>query len=401
MRPLTGRAGSKPIRVLRAIARLNVGGPSIQALTLTRRLEPLGYETTLIRGVEAPREGSMDCLARELGVQPRLIRSLRRSLGPSDFLALTEMTRLVRQIRPDIMHTHAAKAGAVGRLACMLLRDSAPQVRVHTFHGHVLSEYFSSVTAAVFRGVERQLARRTTRLIAVSEEMRADLVRLKVAPTEKITVVPLGLDLDRFCLNAEDEERERTRVRRQLGLPLHTPVVVQVARLVPIKRIDRFLRIATRLASQMEVVFVVVGDGELAEELRTSAEAKALKGRLWWTGFRTDMPALMAAADVVVLTSDNEGTPVSLIEAQAAGRPIISCDVGGVSSVVINGVTGYAVPVGDEAGFADRTIAVLQNDRLAGLLGRAGREHVFAHFGVDRLVSDLDRLYRELLAATT
>ena len=388
----------RPIKVIRAIARLNVGGPSIQAITLTKHLEPLGYETTLVRGVEGPREGSMDDLARELGVRPHLVRDLRRSLGPRDLLALARMTRLLRDVRPHIVHTHAAKAGAVGRIACMLAGDSAPQIRVHTFHGHVLSEYFSPTTSALFRRIERELARRTTRLIAVSDEVRADLLRLGIAPVEKIEVVRLGLDLDRFRLSVEEERRERARIRAQLGLPVDARVVLLVARLVQIKRVDRFLRIAGRVASRTNARFVIVGDGELSEDLRRSVEAEALGARLTWTGMRSDMPALMAAADVVSLTSDNEGTPVSLIEAHAAGRPAVSSGVGGVSSVVVNEATGYVVTSGDEEAFADRVTTLLQDDALARRLGRTGRDHVVRRFGLDRLVRDIDRLYRGLLA---
>jgi glycosyltransferase involved in cell wall biosynthesis len=386
--------------VLRVISRLNVGGPALQAVSLTKRLEPLGYETTLVRGVEGPREGSMDALANDLGVQPHLVRSLRRELGPRDLAALAQISRLVRDVRPHILHTHAAKAGALGRLACMVAGRAAPPVRVHTFHGHVLSEYFSPVKSGLFTRVERELARRTTRLVAVSDEVRADLVRLGVAPAERITVVPLGLDLDRFRLTGEEQEEARARIRSELGVPVEAPVVVLVARLVPIKRVDRFLRIASRLAAEIDdVLFVVVGDGELAEELRGYAEARALAERVIWTGLRTDMPALMAAADVVVLTSDNEGTPVSLIEAHATRRPAVSCDVGGVSSVVIDAVTGFTVPAGDEAGFADRVKTILRDDRLATRFAAAGREHVLANFGLDRLVGDINRLYRELLDA--
>jgi glycosyltransferase involved in cell wall biosynthesis len=387
-----------PIRVIRAIGRLNVGGPSIQAITLTRHLEPLGYDTTLVRGVEGPREGSMDDLARELGVRPRLIGDLRRSLGPRDLVALVRMTRLLRDIRPHIVHTHAAKAGAVGRMACMLAGDWAPPIRVHTFHGHVLSEYFSPTTSALFRGIERGLARRTTRLIAVSDEVRADLLRLSIAPLDKIEVVRLGLDLDRFRLSVDDERRERARVRAELGLPFGAGVVLLVARLVQIKRVDRFLRIAARVASRTDAFFVIVGDGDLSEELHRSGEAQALGARLTWAGMRSDMPALMAAADVVVLTSDNEGTPVSLIEAHASGRPAVSSGVGGVSSVVVDQATGYVVPRGDEERFSDRVIALLQDGALARRLGQTGRGHVHKRFALDRLVRDIDGLYRGLLA---
>ena len=280
----------------------------------------------------------------------------------------------------------------------MLAGEPGPRIRVHTFHGHVLSEYFSPTTSALFRRIERELAQHTTRLIAVSDEVRADLVRLGIAPADKIEVVRLGLDLDRFRLAGEEEQLERARVRAQFNLPLDASVVLLVARLVQIKRVDRFLRVAARVASSTDALFVIVGDGELSDELQRSVEAKALGARLTWAGMRSDMPALMAAADVVALTSDNEGTPVSLIEAHAAGRPAVSSGVGGVSSVVVDQVTGYVVRHGDEEAFADRVIRLVQNQPLARRLGRAGRDHVVSRFGLDRLVRDIDRLYRGLLA---
>ena len=342
----------------------------------------------------------MDGLAREMGVEPRLIKSLRRGLGPRDLVALAQLTRLIRQVRPDIVHTHAAKAGALGRLACILCGRASPRVQVHTFHGHVLSEYFSPPASALFRRIERALARRTSTLVAVSEEVRDDLIRWRIAPRQKIEVIPLGLDLGRFRVSQDQVQRARAELRQQLGVPMRAEVVVLVARLVPIKRVDRFLRIAGRLASDTEAFFVVVGDGELGPELKCSPEARALGSRLIWAGFLSDMPAVMAAADVVVLTSDNEGTPVSLIEAHAAGRPVVSTRVGGVASVVADGHTGYVVPTSDEAGFARRVAMLLHDRTLAGEFGRAGREHVIDRFAIDRLVGDIDRLYRRLLLVT-
>ena len=165
-------------RVLRVISRLNVGGPAIQALTLTRLLEPLGYETTLVRGVEGPSEGTMDDLAARLGVNPQLQRSLGRELGPRDARALLTMIGTIRRIKPHILHTHMAKAGTIGRLAAMFAGEAAPRVRIHTFHGHVLTGYFSAPKARIFASIERRLAKSTTRLVAVSDEVRDDLTRL-------------------------------------------------------------------------------------------------------------------------------------------------------------------------------------------------------------------------------
>jgi glycosyltransferase involved in cell wall biosynthesis len=339
----------------------------------------------------------MDGLARELGVRPQLLPMLGRKLSPKDLVALLQLTLLVRSLRPHIIHTHAAKAGALGRIASLLAGDAGRTVRLHTFHGHVLSDYFSPLVTKAFRRIERALARHTSKLIAVSDEVRDDLIRLGVARPDKIVVVPLGFDLGRFDLSSDAHAHARRRIRARWGVPLEATVVVLVARLVAIKRVDRFLRIANRLAVETDARFVVVGDGELHAELKSSDEALALGDRLVWAGLEVDMPAVMAAADVVALTSDNEGTPVSLIEAQAAGRPVVSTGVGGVASVVLNGQSGYVVTRRDEAAFADRVKTLLDDEELAAALGRTGREVVLERFSLDRLVRDMDALYRELV----
>lgn len=365
---------------------------------MSRMLEQYGYETTLVRGVEGPREGSMDDLARELGVAPMLISSLRRELGLHDARATLELARHIRRLRPWVLHTHAAKAGTVGRVAAMLSGRYAPRVRVHTFHGHVLTGYFSPGKARFFSEIERVLARRTSKLVAVSDEVRDDLVRLSIAPPSAIEVIPLGFDLDSFALDSAAFRSERRRVRGELGIADDERVATLVARLVPIKRVDRFLDIVGRLAATPDLRFVVVGDGELAEQLHHSPAATRLGKRLVWAGMRHDMPSVMAASDVVCLTSDNEGTPVSLIEAQAASKPVVSTNVGGVPSVVADGVSGLLVAPDDIVAFADRTRRLLDDPSLASGFGNAGRVRVFERFSRGRLAGDLDCLYRGLLA---
>ena len=269
--------GEAPIRVVRIISRLNVGGPAIQAITLTRRLEPLGYDTTLIRGREDPDEGSMDYLAEELGVKPVLAGSLRRNPGFHDALALVSLVRRLRRARPDIVHTHAAKAGTLGRAAALLAyRRGRRPILVHTFHGHSLSGYFSERRNALYRRIERFLARRTDRLIAVSDEVRDELVALEVAEPERFEVIPLGFDLGPFLVGEPERRKRRAALRAEFGIAEDATVVTLVARLAPIKRVDRFLSLANRLSDAPEVAFVIVGDGELRESLRSSATAGAL-----------------------------------------------------------------------------------------------------------------------------
>lgn len=391
-------AGDPPTRVLRVIARLNIGGPAIQAISMTRMLEERGYETTLVRGCEEPDEGSMDHLAERLEVRPLYVPSLRRNPGWHDVRALAALVRIVVRERPRIVHTHAAKAGTLGRVAAILAPGRSDRVLVHTFHGHSLSGYFSSPTARVYLTIERLLAGRTDRLIAVSEEVRDDLVTLGVAPAERFEVIPLGFDLSPFTVGEPERSRRGAAVRAELSIPEDARLVTLIARLVPIKRIDRFLRVARRLADREGIRFLIVGDGELREEVRASEDARALGERVRWAGFRRDMPDICFASDVVALTSDNEGTPVSLIEALAAATPVVSTNVGGVASVVRDGQTGLLADRDDDAGLADAIERLLDDSQLAERLAAEGQRHALRTFAQERLADDLDGLYRRLLA---
>jgi glycosyltransferase involved in cell wall biosynthesis len=387
---------TESIRLLRVIARLNIGGPAIQAITLTRLLEGRGYHTRLVRGREGPDEGNMDWLAEQLQVHPTLVSSMRRDPDARDLLALSRLVSIIRQERPQIVHTHAAKGGTLGRLATLIAFPRDRPVLIHTFHGHSLTGYFSSRAARSFLAIERWLARRTNVLVAVSNEVRDDLVRLGVADAGRFVVIPLGFDLGPFM---DDTNRDRTRraQRSEWSISEDDEVIALVARLVPIKRVDRFLRVARLLAHRPRARFVVIGDGELREELVNSPDALALGSRLTWAGFRRNMPSVYFASDVVMLTSENEGTPVSLIEAQAAAVPVVGTDVGGVRSAVQDGRSGILARADDEQALADAVTAILDDRDLAGRLAAVGRHHAATTYAIDRLVDDHDALYRSCL----
>lgn len=383
-------------KVLQIIARLNIGGPAIQVITLARRLEEEGYDCLILRGVEAPDEGSMDDLAARAGLQPRRIRSLKRAVGPQDLPAILSVLRILLHERPAIVHTHTAKAGTVGRLAVLLLPKSRRPRLVHTFHGHSLTGYFSGFANQFFVRVERLLARKTDAIIAVSDEVKDDLTALGVHGPHEMVVIPLGLELAEF---ADDTWRNahREQIRRELGVGIDAPLVTLVTRLAPIKRVDRFLAIAERIATASpDVRFAVVGDGELRDQLQTSAAAQRLRQHLVWCGFRRDMPAICHASDVIALTSDNEGTPTSLIEAQAAGVPVVATRVGGVPSVVTANSARVVAPE-DEAGFAAGVLDFVHNADAARTAGEAGRKYVLGVFAIDRMVQRVNELYRDLL----
>ncbi|MEA2298802.1 MAG: hypothetical protein QOF77_1738 [Solirubrobacteraceae bacterium] len=386
----------RPVRLVRIIARLNIGGPAIQAITLTRELDARGYATTLVRGSEAADEGSMDALARGLGVEPVRVAALRRDPGLHDLRALAEVWLILARERPRIVHTHAAKGGTIGRAAALLQPPGRRPLLVHTYHGHSLTGYFGPRVERLYTAIERFLAARTDRLVAVSHEIGDDLAGLGVAGRERFDVVHLGFDLAPFLVDEPRRRAQAARLRDELGVADGAKLVTLIARLVPIKRVDRFLRVAG-LIDDPRAHFAVVGDGELREDLHGSDAARALDGRLTWAGFRTDMASVCFASDVVVLTSDNEGTPVSLIEAQAAGRPVVSTRVGGVATVVEHGETGLLVGVDDEGSLAEAVGRILADAPLAARMGTSGRERARSMFSLERLVDDLDRLYAGML----
>jgi glycosyltransferase involved in cell wall biosynthesis len=384
--------GNERVRVLRIIGRLNVGGPAIHTTLLTDRL-PARYASTLVAGSVEAHEGDFLAL-RGLGVSGlRLLPELGREIrGRQDVIALAKLVRLMRDLRPQVVHTHTAKAGTLGRVAAALCR--VPVV-LHTFHGHVLQGYFSPVRTRVFLGIERALARRTDCLVAVSPRVRTDLLSLGIGRPEAFDVVPLGLDLDRFTR----ADRHRGQLRSDLGLPPGVPLVGIVARLVAIKRHEVFLEAAARVAQGNQAHFVIVGDGERRAELERIAAEPRLESRVHFLGWRADLERLYADFDVVALTSQNEGSPVALIEAMAAARAVVSTSVGGVPDVVTDGVTGRLVPADDPATLGAAIDELLASPSLRDRLGHAARTHVLARYGADRLVADIDALYTRLLRA--
>jgi len=389
---------AEAIRVLRVIARLNVGGPALHVSYLTRGLASRGYETTLVTGQVGRNEGSMEYVAGEAGVHPVYVDALQRNVSfLDDVVALFRLIRLIRLIRPHIVHTHTAKAGAVGRAAALLAMGARPRVVVHTYHGHVLTGYFSKTASRLFLGVERLLARATSALVAVSPQVRDDLVRLGVAPASKFTVVRLGLDLERR-IDAPAGAREQ--VRRELGVVEGQLFVAWLGRMTEIKRVDDLLRIFADLRGRgVDAVLALVGDGPNRPELERLAHELGVTDAVRFAGFRADVGSVLRASDVVALSSANEGTPVSLIEALAAGCAVVTTDVGGAADVVDDGRAGVLVPPGDLAAFADALEALAHDPARRRALGEAGRRHVVARYSVERLVEDVDELYRSLLGS--
>ena len=377
-------------RVLRLFSRLNIGGPSLHVILLSQGLRPLGYETRLVVGRESPREGNLLALAAERGVACESMAGLGREIAPlQDLRALFGLVRLMRTWRPAIVHTHTAKAGLLGRLAARAAR--VPTV-VHTFHGHVLRGYFSPPREALFRRLEGFLARAADALVAVSESVKRDLVELRVAPERKIRVIPLGLELAALAGTLP-----RGTLRGEAGIPDAAPLVGIVGRLVPIKDVPTFLAAAKRVRERRpDARFAVVGDGEERTALEQQSAALGLTGALHFFGWRRDLAAVYGDLDVVVNASRNEGTPVALIEALAAARPVVATAVGGTPDLIGHDERGLLVPAGEPEALAAAVVDALEGSEAARRRALAGREHVLARHSSERLFHDMDALYREL-----
>jgi len=397
-RPQAAESARAGIHVLRVIARLNMGGPALHVAYLSAGLAERGYETTLVAGSLARGEDSMAFVAERLGLHVERIPDLSREISPlRDLRSALTLARLIRRERPDILHTHTAKAGAVGRIAAILAGEARPRIVVHTFHGHVLRGYFGPLKATAFRLLERWLARRSTALIAVSPQVRDDLVALGVAPAEKFAVVRLGIELaERTATDSVDAAEQR----RRLGIPEEAFVVGWIGRMTGVKRADDVLLAFKELRDRgVAGRLCLVGDGPDRDALEQRAHDLGIMRETLFLGYQENVAPFYAAFDAMVLPSANEGTPVSAIEALAAGRPVVATRVGGVPDVVRDGEDGFLVDPGDVDALAERLAELARDAELRARFGAAGRDRVLPRYAVSRLVEDVDRLYRSLLAA--
>lgn len=386
----------EPIRILRVIARLNMGGPAIHVSSLAAGLEPRGYETTLVAGSLARGEDSMAFLAERLDIPVRTIPELQREVSPiDDARSVRRMREIIRELRPHILHTHTAKAGAIARAAALVSGAARPAILVHTFHGHVLKGYFDPVRTAFFKEVERSLARVTDALVAVSPEVRDELVAAGIAPREKFSVIRLGIPLEERLGDATAD----LDYRRLYGISESAFVVGWVGRMTDVKDTDAVLEIVRAARDRgLEAVLVMVGDGPDRVRLEQLAHDIGIARSTFFVGYQPEVAGYYRLFDAFLLPSVNEGTPVSAIEALASGTPVVATRVGGVPDVVRDGEDGFLFEPGDTDGAAERLALLASDATLRSALGASGRERVLRRYSVSRLVEDVDRLYRSLLS---
>jgi glycosyltransferase involved in cell wall biosynthesis len=395
---------SKKIRVLRIINRFNLGGPTYNAAYLTKYLSD-DFETLLVGGEKYEEEESSEFILENLGIKPVVIPEMQRSINrKNDTIAYRKIKNIIAEFKPDIVHTHASKAGTLGRLAAKKMR--VPIV-VHTFHGHVFHSYFGKSKTTFYKNIERYLAKKSNKIIAISEIQKNELAKeFKICKPDKIEVVPLGFDLARF---QEKIEEKRRSFREKYKVANDEIAVGIIGRLVPIKNHKMFIDVVKRIVDQTDrkVRFFIIGDGEEKSNIKERCDALDLDFVEWndeeqpalitFTSWIKNVDWANAGLDIITLTSLNEGTPVSLIEAQASNKPIVTTNVGGVKNVTIEGETAFIVEVNQVEEHATSLLTLIHSDGLRKEMGEKGWGFVREKFGYQRLVSDVEQLYHKLL----
>ena len=404
------------IRVVRIIDRLNIGGPAKHVTWLTAGLNPDEFETTLIAGTVPEGEGDMSYFARAAGVEPQVISEMSREIGLRDLVVIAKLIGRLWKLKPHVIHTHKAKAGAAGRIAAMVykwLTPSALWLRprpcriVHTYHGHIFHSYYGAAKTRLFVAIERALAHSTDRIIVISQQQRREINELfGVGRPEQFRVIPLGLDLNEMTVGGGLREEFRiTRDEVAIGI---------VGRLCEVKNHALLLeaaRLIERADGSPRLHFFVIGDGHLRGALERQAREAGIRDRVVFTGFREDATSLYADLDVVALTSLNEGTPLTLIEALACGRAVAATEVGGVVDLLgarreaRDGFTiwehGVTAPSRDAEAFARALDYLITRPQLCREMGERGRAFVKAHLSTIRLVNDHEGVYKELAGIIT
>ncbi|MEI6521854.1 MAG: glycosyltransferase [Bacteroidota bacterium] len=391
-------------KVLRIINRFNLGGPTYNVAYLSKFMEPQ-YQTILVGGEKDETEDSSQFILDKLGLKPIIIQEMKREIDiKNDRIAYLKIRQLIREHKPDIVHTHASKAGTIGRLAA---RAENVPVIIHTFHGHVFHSYFGKLKTLFYKNIERFLALISTRIIAISEIQKNELSEIhKISTKDKIEIIPLGFDLNKF---QENTLEKRNLFREKYKLNQQTVAIGIIGRLVPVKNHELFLNAISFLQQTSKIKFkaFIIGDGELRKQLENSAKEKQLEFEtpekenqnaiVVFTSWIKEVDVALSGLDIVALTSFNEGTPVSLIEAQAAGKPIVSTNVGGIENVVIKNRTALLSDIDKPESFFSNLKTLTEDENLRKEMAAIGWQHVFEKFHYKRLVKDMQNLYEKLL----
>lgn len=392
-------------KVLRIINRFNLGGPTYNAAYLSRYMSP-DFETLLIGGDKEKSEENSEYIVRNLGLEPLIIPEMKRSINPfQDHIALKKIKKIISDFKPDIVHTHASKAGALGRKAAFELKVP---VIVHTFHGHVFDAYFSNLKAGVYKCIERSLAKKSSCIIALSENQKNDLAyKYKICSEDKICIIPLGFDLSRF---QEDMELKRKKFREKFCIGNDEIAIGIIGRIVPIKNHTLFLKSIKKLKNQTDkkIRAFIVGDGEERLKMQCLAESLGLtwtsdiskaneKTDIMFTSWIKEVDCVNAGMDIIASTSLNEGTPVSLIEAQASNKPIVTSNVGGIENIVLPNETALLTKNCNEDEFSTKLFQIINDKELRAKLSESGWKFVKEKFHYTRLINDMSELYFKLL----
>jgi glycosyltransferase involved in cell wall biosynthesis len=381
----------RKIKVLRIITRLSVGGSSIHAILLTAHLNKETFHSQLLKGNEGKDEGNLKDLLHRKQVDPVVIPQLKREISlKNDLVTFWKLYRWMCREKPDIVHTHSAKAGTLGRLAAKL---AGVPIIIHTFHGHLFRGYFGPKKSRLVVFIERLLALVSTKIVAVTQSQKDELLRYKIAPFQKIVSIPLGLELDLL----QNTQKEKGAFRSELGLDNDVALIGSIARLVPVKGHVFLFHAAQKVIDTFpRVKVLVIGDGELRNELENLAIRLGIDKNVVFCGFRRDLPKIYADLDIVALTSLNEGLPVAVIEAMASQTAVVAYDVGGVKDLIEPNVTGISVPFGEINRLAESIVFLLKNPRERERLGRNARRKVYPRLCYQRLVRDFEKFYLEL-----
>jgi len=375
---------SRKIRILRIIARMNVGGPAVQISGLLHNLDPNLFDQVLITG--ECEIGEIDYLkAVETGLDATYIVGFGRSVKLwADIKSFVTLCKIIREFRPDIIHTHTAKAGVLGRIAGLLVSPSS--ARIHTYHGHLLNGYFGRKKLAIIILIERLLALISYRLLTVGKKVRDDLVAAGIGNIGQYQVISPGLELG---------IRNEIEIEKPLERRLSESVTcLFLGRVTKVKRLDRLIDVARKIKfNQLNIEIIIVGDGPLLPELKIQAQMEELP--VQFLGWQLNIENVMKLADIVVITSDNEGTPLSLIQAGVAGKPVITTRVGSVEEIVQNGITGIVCDVNADSVFeAIKTLAADPKLRL--LMGTNANRYCLENFTAERLANDLTAIYLKI-----